>query len=145
MALASGFGQRVEVLVEVARFGVVKRESGAQGATIDYLSPVPSPFNYGCLPGTVGPDGDPIDVVLLGRRVGAGRRVVGVVVGCVDFIDDGLPDPKWVVNPEGRALRDRDRAQVLRFFQVYAVARGWINRRRGQRGETRCGGIEWVG
>jgi len=124
----------VEVEVEVPRWGLVKYE----GARIEYLSPVPCPFNYGCIPGTSGPDGDPLDVVLLGPRRPRGHRERARVVAVVRFLDAGVPDDKLVCG-EG-SLRG-----VAAFFTVYARARAGLNRISGLRGRTEFLGIERVG
>lgn len=125
----------VEVLVEVPRGSFVKREAG-QG--IDYVSPVPCPFNYGCVEALPGADGDPVDVVLLGPARPLGARVRARVWGRVRFLDDGVEDDKWIAGPEAPgSLRG-----VAAFFQVYAVARRWMNRARGRWGRTAFLGIE---
>lgn len=130
-------GERVRMRVEVPRGGFLKRELDAG---IDYVSPVPSPFNYGCIPELPAPDGDPADALLLGPRVEAGERVEGTVWGVVRFVDDDLPDDKLVVGPlppsaaEWRAVRT--------FFRAYARARRALNLARGRRGRTVFLGVE---
>ena len=46
---------------------------GADG-TVDFVSPLPSPFNYGSVPDTLSEDGDPLDALLVGPRRPAGYR-----------------------------------------------------------------------
>ena len=118
------------MVVEVPRLSFVKR--GPTGA-IDFLSPLPCPFNYGSVPGTLAEDGDPLDAILLGRRRARGQRVSGRVLGVVGFLDAGVPDPKLVL---GERLRLRDRLQLEAFFRVYALAKGLSGRR-----PTRCEGL----
>ncbi len=126
---------RVRVRVEVPRLGFVKRE----GARIEYVSPFPCPFNYGCVPDRPAPDGDPLDAVVLGPRLGFGAEVEVQVHAVVRFVDDGAVDDKLVCGPSPSA---GDLRMVDAFFRVYAVARRWMNRARGRRGETRYVGIE---
>ncbi|MCA9658161.1 MAG: inorganic diphosphatase, partial [Myxococcales bacterium] len=94
---------------------MIKRRS--DGA-IDFVSPLPCPFNYGSIPGFVAGDGDPLDAVVLGARLPAGAKVRRRVVGVVDFIDDGCEDPK-VICAEG-PLSPGQRRGVELFFAVYA-------------------------
>ena len=128
---------RVRVRVEVPRFGFLKRD----GARVEYVSPVPCPFNYGSVPGTLAPDGDPLDAVVLGPRLPFGAEVDADVYAVVRFLDDGAVDDKLVC---GRAPTRAELGGVGAFFRVYAVVRRWMNRAKGRRGETRFGGVERV-
>ena len=112
-------GDEVEMVVEVPRFSPIKRRPNG---TIHFISPLPSPFNYGSVIGReLSADGDPLDALLLGSRVARGTKHVGTVLGIVDFVDAGIEDPKLVV---GRPpLAHRARREVERFFTVYAWAK----------------------
>ncbi|MEZ4380951.1 MAG: inorganic diphosphatase [Nannocystaceae bacterium] len=127
----------VEVMIEYPRLAMIKRRS--DGA-IDFVSPVPCPFNYGSIPGFVAGDGDPLDAVVLGARLPLGARVRCRVVGVVDFIDDGCEDPKVICSE--RPLSPWERRGVELFFAVYACFKGALARLRGSRRTTRFGG--WV-
>lgn len=127
----------VSALVEVPRGSFVKREAGRG---VEYVSPIPCPFNYGCVPELPGADGDPVDVVVLGPRLQAGSRFVGEVWAVVHFLDDGAADDKLVCSqapPTETELR-----AVARFFRLYQHPRRWMNRLRGRRGETCFVGVE---
>ncbi|MAQ15826.1 MAG: hypothetical protein CMN30_13655 [Sandaracinus sp.] len=115
--------RRVEVVVEVPRFSPVKR--GPSGA-VEFISPLPAPFNYGSIPGTLAEDGEPRDVLLLGPRLPRGARGSGLVLGVVRFLDAGVPDPKVIA---GERLGAFDRAQLEAFFHVYALAKRLAGRR----------------
>lgn len=134
--------RRVEVLVEVPRGGFIKRELHGAGR-VDYLSPLPCPFNYGCVPGLPGPDGDPADAILLGPRRPLGARVPGAVVGVVRFWDAGLPDDKLLVGeapPTAAQLR-----QIRLFFTFYGPIRRVLNALRGRGGRTGLVAVEATG
>lgn len=127
----------LEVMIEVPRGTFIKRDDAGH---LDYVSPLPCPFNYGSVPGTVSGDGDRLDALVLGTRLPRGTRVTLPVVGVVRFIDAGEPDPKYVCGV--RPLTPHERLLVAGFFGVYAHLKGGLNRLRGKRGETRYGGIE---
>lgn len=127
--------RQVEVLVEVPKGSFIKREAGRG---VEYVSPVPCPFNYGCLPGELAEDGDPADALVLGPRRAVGERVRTTAWLRVRFVDDGAVDDKLVCGDH--APTERERAQVERFFAVYAVARTVLNRLRG-RGAARSLGL----
>lgn len=111
-------GTRVDVVIEVPRFSFTKRRPDGR---VHFVAPFPSLFNYGSVPGTLAPDGDPFDALVLGRRLPLGARTRGVVHGIVDFVDHGLADPKLVVSLA--PLRRRDRWAIEGFFRVYAPAK----------------------
>jgi len=125
----------VEVVIEVPRGSFVKR--GSEGG-VDYVSPVPCPFNYGSIPDMPGADGDAVDAVVLGPRLERGARGRYRVLGVVAFVDDGVADPKLVC---GDALTPEDEARVIRFFERYARIKRTVGAIRG-RGPTRMDGFE---
>jgi inorganic pyrophosphatase len=121
------------VLVESPRWSVVKRR--ADGG-VDFISPLPCPYNYGCIPGLSSGDGDPLDVVVLGPRLRRGERLRVPVVGVIGFLDAGCADPKVICS--ARPLSPVDRAGLETFFRVYALFKRVLHRVRGRRsGATR--------
>jgi inorganic pyrophosphatase len=71
------------------------REGGRR--EIDYL---PFVVNYGMVPRTLSPDGDPIDIVVLGRGIERGRVARTRVVGVLEMMDDGeIRDDKLIAVP----------------------------------------------
>jgi inorganic pyrophosphatase len=120
------------VIVDIPRWSFVKRRDDG---SIDFVSPLPVPFNYGHVDGSVADDGEGVDAVVLGPRLSRGTRLTVPVRGCVGFIDDGVSDPKWICATS--PLRPDDRRLVELFFRRYARAKTMINRIRGRNGETR--------
>jgi inorganic pyrophosphatase len=118
-----------EVLIESPRFSVVKRR--ADGG-VDFISPLPCPYNYGCIPGLGSGDGDPLDVVVLGPRLRRGERLRVPVVGVIAFLDAGCADPKVICS--ARPLTPADRAGLETFFRVYALFKRVLHFARGRRG-----------
>lgn len=127
----------LEVVIDTPRFSIVKRRDDG---SIDYISPIPCPFNYGSVPDTTAGDGDRLDAVLLGPRRARGERVRARVVALVHFVDAGEDDPKYVC--ASGPLRRRDALLVAAFFSSYARLKGALNMLRGKRGATRYGGTE---
>jgi inorganic pyrophosphatase len=128
--------QIVEVEIEVPRGGFVK--SDHQGR-MDYVSPLPSPFNYGGIVGSLSADGGRADALVMGKRLERGVILSLPAVATVRFIDAGIDDPKWICSES--ALTARQRAAVRWFFRLYAVLKGAMNHTRGHRGTTSFGGI----
>lgn len=127
----------LSLVIEVPKYSFLKRE----GRRIEYISPVPCPFNYGSVLEAQAPDGDAPDVLVLGPRLAWGCRLSGPVVGQVRFLDDGLRDDKWVVCAYTPTAAEKRR--VEQFFRAYAPIRGLLNRLKGQRGATRYEGCVW--
>ena len=121
-------GERVAVIIEVPRGSFVKRRPDG---SVDFVSPLPSPFNYGSVVGQLAEDGDPLDALVLGPRLPLGARVDVEVFGEVDFIDAGDRDPKLVCS-RGAAPRERDWLRVRSFFAVYARLKAGLNWARGR-------------
>lgn len=123
----------VEVLIETPRGSFAKRD--VLGA-VEFLSPLPCPFNYGCVPVLAAPDGDALDAVVLGPRLAVGQRVQIIVRATVLFIDAGQQDDKLICSRFEPSAAER--CLVLGFFHVYAFCKWLANRARGKSGPTRC-------
>ncbi len=119
------------------RGGHLKRRADG---SVDYISPLPSPFNYGGCPEVEGGDGDPLDALVLGPRLPRDHERRWPAWAVVRFRDDGQVDDKWVCGPTRPTPADQE--LVERFFRGYALVKGWLNRLRGKRGETRFLGWE---
>lgn len=126
-----------EVLIESPRFSFVKRR--ADGA-VDFVSPLPCPYNYGSIPGLVSDDGDPLDAVVMGPRLPRGQRLRVPVVAVLGFIDAGRGDPKVVCS--ATPLTASERAGLERFFRVYAFFKRGLHRVRGAVPDTRF--VGWL-
>lgn len=123
--------EQVKVRVEVPKGGFIKRGSNRQ---IDFIAPLPCPFNYGSVPDSLAPDGDPLDAVVLGPRRPIDHVSTWNVYGVVDFVDAGEDDPKLICGAQPPS-----RSQwwtVVVFFRSYAVAKRVLNRVRGKQGTT---------
>jgi inorganic pyrophosphatase len=107
----------------------------------EYVSPIASPFNYGCILGEQGADGDPPDAVVLGPRCAAGQEVLAVVRGVVHFLDAGKDDPKLICS--GTPPSAAERRSVEQFFRRYAIARRLLNAAQGHTGQTNFVRAEW--
>ncbi len=123
----------VSVLIEIPRGSRIKR--GADGAA-DFISPFANPFDYGCIPGTLAGDGDPIDAIVLSTlpvpRI-RGEWVETQRLAVVDFVDAGQLDPKWIC---GEVFSEKDRLAVTRFFTRYARMKRALYRFRREPGPT---------
>jgi inorganic pyrophosphatase len=130
--------ERVDVIIDTPRFSPIKRRDDG---SVEFVAPLPCPFNYGSVPDSVAADGDRIDVVVLGPRLARGVRVNLPVRGVARFIDAGIDDPKWICAE--RPLRALDRMQIDAFFRLYALVKRARNRLRGRHSVTRYDGL-WL-
>ncbi|MFO1361582.1 MAG: inorganic diphosphatase [Burkholderiales bacterium] len=125
----------VEVVIEVPRGSFLKRGSTGQ---VDFVSPLPCPFNYGSVPAYIGREGDLLDAVVLGPRLPLGARTRVAAWGAVVLTDRGMSDDKLICS---RApLTAGQRARVLRFFRFYAACKGLLNLWRRRPGRNACDG-----
>jgi inorganic pyrophosphatase len=133
--------REVLVVIEVPRFGMVKRELAPGGGfRVDYVSPIPCPFNYGAVPAEAGADGDPVDAVVLGPRLAAGTVTNVAVWGRVLFEDAGKDDHKLICGE--RPPGPGERLALGAFFRAYAIVRRGLNLAKGLPGRTAFEGLE---
>src|SRR5690606_19790061 len=105
---------------------------------VSFVSPLPCPYNYGCVPSHIGLEGDLLDALVLGPRLKLGTRLRIRAWGAVILTDRGMTDDKPVCSltrPSPAECRE-----VLRFFHFYARCKGWWNALRGRSGRNACEG-----
>src|SRR5450432_169442 len=105
----------LEVVIEVPRGSFLKR--GSTGP-IDFISPLPCPFNYGSVPDYLGLEGDLLDAVVLGPRLPLGTLVRVNAWRAVILMDRGMTDDKLICGDH--PVDAKQRKEVLRFFRFYA-------------------------
>ncbi|WAK04177.1 inorganic diphosphatase [Methylobacter sp. YRD-M1] len=126
---------RVEVIIETPRGSFLKRRSTGE---LDFISPVPCPFNYGSISAFTGLDGDLLDAVVLGPRLPAGTLVRVHARGAIRMIDQGMYDDKLICSRS--PISPWQQRLILLFFMIYAKAKSLINLARGHRGRNNCEG-----
>ncbi len=126
---------QLEVVIEIPRGSFLKRGSTGH---LDFISPLPCPFNYGSVDEYVGLEGDLLDAVVLGPRLRRGTRVVVQVFGAIGLTDHGMYDDKLICSQH--PLRPWQRHLVLLFFRIYAKCKGGLNFFRGRSGRNACEG-----
>src|SRR6195256_6655255 len=94
---ASPAPPEVEVIIEVPRGSFLKRGSTGH---VDFISPLPCPFNYGSVPKLLGLEGDLLDALVLGPRLALGTRIRVKAWGAVTLTDRGIRDDKLVCSDE---------------------------------------------
>lgn len=129
--------EQIQVVIEVPRGSFVKRRADG---TVDFVSPLPCPYNYGSVPDSRAPDGDPLDAMVLGPRLARGTRVAQPLRAVVRFVDAGAEDRKLVCS--AAPLTSTERARIDRFFRLYARFKQVLNAARRRTGPTRYEGIE---
>ena len=132
---ASTHPPEVEVVIEVPRGSFLKRGSTGH---VDFISPLPCPFNYGSVPKYLGLEGDLLDALVLGPRLPLGTRIRVKAWGAVSLTDRGMTDDKLICSD--RPLNSSERRKVLRFFQFYAACKGLLNVWRRRPGRNACEG-----
>jgi len=125
----------VDVVIEVPRWSFLKRGSTGR---VDFVSPLPCPFNYGAIPNLLGLEGDLLDALVLGPRLPLGTKIRVRAWGAVTLTDRGLQDDKLICS--AHPLDSSQRRQVLRFFRFYAMCKGLINLWRRRPGRNACEG-----
>lgn len=125
----------VEVVIEIPRGSFVKRGSTGH---VDFVSPLPCPYNYGSVPDYVGLEGDLLDALVLGPRLKAGTVLRVKAWGAVTLTDRGMSDDKLVCS--SRPPSAAEKRSVLRFFALYARCKELLNILRRRPGRNACDG-----
>jgi len=125
----------VDVVIEVPRGSFLKRGSTGR---VDFISPLPCPFNYGSVPTHIGLEGDLLDALVLGPRLALGTRVRLKAWGAIILTDRGMTDDKLICSDQ--PLSASERRRVLRFFHFYAKCKGLLNIWRHRPGRNACDG-----
>ncbi len=132
----SGDPTDVQVVIEIPAGSFTKYELDAKTGHIfvDRFQsmPVVYPTNYGSIPSTVGPDGDPLDALVITRQpVYPGALIRVRPIGIMKMIDAGDIDDKIVAVPiskldptydEIKTIDDLpaiERSRIEQFFAVY--------------------------
>ena len=125
----------VNVVIEIPRGSFLKRGSNGK---LDFISPLPCPFNYGSIPTYTGQDGDLLDAVVLGPPLPYGTTVAVHAWGAVGMIDGGLYEDKLICSCS--PISRRKQRLILLFFMIYAKAKIILNFAKGRRGSNSCEG-----
>ena len=125
----------LEVVIEVPRGSFLKR--GYTGR-VDFISPLPCPFNYGCVPLYLGMEGDLLDALVLGPRLAYGTRIKVKAWGAVTLTDRGMQDDNLVCSESPPTAAEW--RSVLQFFHFYARCKGLLNFLRRRPGRNACEG-----
>jgi inorganic pyrophosphatase len=125
----------VDVVIEIPRWSFLKRGSSGR---VDFVSPLPCPFNYGSVRRFIGQDNDFLDAIVLGPRLARGACVTVAAYGAIGLTDRDMYDDKLVCS--ATPLGWWDRRRVLLFMHAYGWAKRLLNRHRRRPGHTRCEG-----
>jgi len=125
----------VSVLIEIPRWSFLKRGSTGH---VDFVSPLPCPFNYGSVPIYLGREGDLLDAVVLGPRLKVGTRIRVKAWGAVILTDRGMSDDKLICSYEPPSSAQR--RMIVGFFRFYAKCKGLLNVWRRRPGRNACEG-----
>ena len=121
--------------IEVPRGSFVKRGSSGD---VDFISPLPCPYNYGAVERFIGMEGDLLDAVLLGPRKAFGSRWKTLAWGAITLVDRGMADDKLICSD--RPVTSSEKERLLRFFRFYARCKGVLNFFRRRPGRNASGG-----
>ena len=121
----------IDVVIEVPRGSFLKRGSSGR---VDFVSPLPCPYNYGAAERFIGLEGDLLDALVLGPRLPLGTRLRTLAWGAITLIDRGMCDDKLICSD--RPVTAEERENVLRFFRFYARCKAVLNALRGKAGRN---------
>ncbi len=133
--IPQGTNEKWETDVDTGRiFWEIKKGARRVVAYLGY------PTNYGMVPRTLGGDGDPMDVLVIGRMELRGTIAKARVVGVMRMIDGGDMDDKLIAVEDGTAFAGQTMAD-LEAAGVATILKAWFEGYKGP-GEIRVTGFE---
>ncbi len=88
----------MKIVIETPKFSFSKYRKDGSGFVREFLSPIPTIFNYGYIEGSLEADGMEKDVMVIGPYMSQGNVLeIEGTHGVVKFIDDSLEDDKEIV------------------------------------------------
>ncbi|MBP1909815.1 inorganic diphosphatase [Methanolobus bombayensis] len=88
----------MKVVIETPKYSFFKYNKQGSCFVKEFLSPIPTIFNYGFIKGSLADDGMEKDVVVIGPRVPQGTVLdIDEFHGVVKFVDDSLEDNKQIL------------------------------------------------
>lgn len=92
----------MKIVIETPKYSFFKYNKKGSQFVKEFLSPIPTIFNYGFIEGSIAADGMEKDVVVIGPHMPQGTVFeVEHTDGVVRFIDDSLEDNKEIIYVEG--------------------------------------------
>lgn len=90
----------MNIIIEIPAGSTSKIEIKDGVPVEDRKLPIPCPYNYGYIEGTMSPDGDPLDVFVLGNFLPTLTKIEEYrVLGYFECEDGGVKDDKIVAYP----------------------------------------------
>lgn len=114
------------------KWSFIKRDDDGD---VDYISPLPCPFNYGSILGTVSEEGDRMDAIVMGGKIRKDHNIKLNPLAEVVFYDAGNYDPKMVFSLNNK-LSFLDKLGIRLFFMFFSIAKTLLNKVRRKQGRT---------
>ena len=134
-------GQSVTITIEIPRWSFAKYTLSEPGGQLEFISPLPCPFNYGFVAGHLGGDQMPLDAIVMGGRLARGSEVQTEVRAFVHFVDNDENDDKLVCS--SHVLRSWEVMLLKTGFPVYVRMKRFVNWCKGKRGKTHSDGLSF--
>lgn len=111
----------------------IEQDKSTGDFKVDRPLSIPCPHNYGFILGTICPDGDALDIFILGPELPTGTILNDYeVIGYFSCFDNGVQDDKIVAVPSGTRDYDLDNkvldvSHYLRNYKPGFVVTAWID------------------
>ena len=110
----------MKAFIETGKWSFIKSSKDSSGFRKDFYSPIPVPFNYGFIEDTMSGDNEPLDVIVLGKKLKGGKTIDVSASGFVRFNDDDIEDNKIIVL-DNRKHMSYKKNIIKSFFIIYSM------------------------
>ncbi len=108
----------MKIVIETPKYSFFKYQSQGSFFVKEFLSPIPTIFNYGFIAGSLAEDGMEKDIVVIGDRMPQGSVLeLSKTDGIVKFIDDSIEDNKEIICLGGYYSK----SLFYFYFHIYAM------------------------
>lgn len=109
----------MKAVIEIPKDSLYKYELDKESGKlkVDRVLPIPVPYNYGYIPGTMSGDGDPLDVFVISvQPINPLTEVEIVPFGIIRGEDAGLEDDKVLAYIKGDKSTDSSALDNIKYY-----------------------------
>lgn len=109
----------MKAVIEIPKDSIYKYELNKETNTlvVDRVLPIPVPYNYGYIPGTLSPDGDALDVFIISTQPIVPLSEVDIIpLGILKCIDNGVSDDKVIASIKGDRSTNSSALDDIKYY-----------------------------
>ncbi|MBW6451193.1 MAG: inorganic diphosphatase [DPANN group archaeon] len=115
----------MKVTIEITKGSFIKSSITPTKTKLEFISPIPIPFNYGFINDTQSGDSEALDIIIFGEKLKRGSKLDISASGIILFKDNNVKDYKIIASTDKKNKTYRKIITYL-FFKLYATIKPLI-------------------